>query len=186
MKREVTFGKYFCGHEISSYGLENGRVDYRTLAKAFDAVMNNNIMERTRDIGYWECENGNESYCEYDGEEYTENELEEMIGQAEDELSEMENDDEEETEEYKELEEKIVEMRNAMDDIRYHEVFQYFIISDQGAEILKDYTNELVWYNEELDMYIWGITHWGTAWDNVLTEIRCNVSEEETEGGTEE
>ena len=79
MKREIVFGKYFCGHEISPYGLENGRVDYRTLAKAFDAVMNNNIMEVTRDIGYWETESGSDIYYEYDGNTYTEEELEKLL-----------------------------------------------------------------------------------------------------------
>lgn len=55
----------------------------------------------------------------------------------------------------------------------YNEVFQYYIISDQGAEILKDYTDEILYYNQQLDMYVWGVTHWGTSWDYVLTDIRC-------------
>ena len=32
-------------------------------------------------------------------------------------------------------------------------------------------TDEIVYYNEELDMYVWGITHYGTSWDYVLTDI---------------
>ena len=55
---------------------------------------------------------------------------------------------------------------------------QYFIISNNGAEILKDYTNEIVFYNEALDMYVWGVTHWGTSWDYVLTDIRLNCGKE--------
>ena len=31
-------------------------------------------------------------------------------------------------------------------------------------------------YLEELDMYIWCVTHWGTAWDYVLTDIPCEKS----------
>ena len=54
----------------------------------------------------------------------------------------------------------------------YTEVFQYYIISDAGFEILSSYTDELVWYNEKLDMYVWGVTHYGTSWDYVLTDIR--------------
>lgn len=58
------------------------------------------------------------------------------------------------------------------------EVFQFFIISARGAGILEDYTDELVWYNEELDLYVWGVTHFGTAWDYVLTDIKCNGKED--------
>jgi hypothetical protein len=53
----------------------------------------------------------------------------------------------------------------------YTEVFQYYIVSDKGAEILKNYTDEILYYNENLDMYLWGIDHWGTGWDYVLTNI---------------
>ena len=54
------------------------------------------------------------------------------------------------------------------------EVYQWFIISDTGAEILKDYTDEIVLYSDELCNYIWGITHYGTAWDYVLTEFKLS------------
>jgi len=36
--------KYYYGNAISEYGMEHGYVDYRTLAKAFDAVLNNDII----------------------------------------------------------------------------------------------------------------------------------------------
>lgn len=57
-------------------------------------------------------------------------------------------------------------------DGNYDEVYQYYIISDEGARILSEYTDELVYYHEDLDMYLWGITHWGTGWDYVLTDIK--------------
>lgn len=124
-KRNFVYGEYFYGNKISDYGIEHGRVDYETLAKAFDAVLNNDIMAKTDGvIGYWELENG----TDYDEEEDS-----------------------------------------------YAEVFQWFIISGYGARILEECTDELVWYNEELDMYLWGVTHWGTGWDYVLTDIKCNV-----------
>lgn len=63
------------------------------------------------------------------------------------------------------------------DEDNYAEVFQYYIIDDNGARILCEYTDELVWYNEKYDVYVWGVTHWGTSWDYVLTDIRCNVKE---------
>ena len=58
------------------------------------------------------------------------------------------------------------------EDGNYLEVYQYYIINDSGARFLSDYTDELVFYNQELDMYIWGITHFGTSWDYALTDIK--------------
>lgn len=123
--------KYFCGNEISEYGLQHGYIDYRTLANSFDAVMNNDIIKNTCDIGYWDIVNGCEYWEDEDGNE------------------------------------------------NYHDIFQLFIISDAGADILKDYTNEIVYYNETLDMYVWGITHYGTSWDYVLTDIKIELSNED-------
>ena len=58
------------------------------------------------------------------------------------------------------------------EDGNYKEVYQYYIISDSGASFLQEYTDEIVYYNEQLDMYIWGISHFGTSWDYVLTDIK--------------
>ena len=54
----------------------------------------------------------------------------------------------------------------------YIDIFQYYIIDDWGVEFLEKYTDEIVYYNEVLDVYLWGITHWGTSWDYVLTTIK--------------
>ena len=54
----------------------------------------------------------------------------------------------------------------------YLEIYQYYIISDHGARMLEEFTNELVFYHGELDMYLWGITHFGTGWDYVLTDVK--------------
>lgn len=51
-------------------------------------------------------------------------------------------------------------------------VFQDYIISETGYKFLEEYTDELVFYNEKLDMYIWAITHFGTSWDYVLADIK--------------
>ena len=141
-------GKYFCGNEISQYGQENGYVDYATLAKAFDAVLNNNIISATDGIGYWEIENGGYFFYENaDGERITETEFEELT--------------EEQQTEYEEIS---------------LEIYQYYIISAAGARILSDYTDEIIFYNAKLDMYVWGVTHFGTSWDYVLTDIKCNTA----------
>lgn len=58
MKRNKLYGTTFCGNEASDYAKEQGYLDYATFAKAFDAVMNNNIMENTCEVGFWNQENG--------------------------------------------------------------------------------------------------------------------------------
>ena len=119
--------KYFYGNPVSDYGMQYGYVDYRTLAKSFYAVLNNDIMDKTAEIGYWDI------FCGADYDEETD---------------------------------------------EYNEFYQFYIVSDSGARILEE-AKETVWYNEELDMYVWGVTHWGTSWDYVLTDIVINTEEEE-------
>ena len=58
------------------------------------------------------------------------------------------------------------------EDGYFLDVYQYYIITGSGARFLGEYTDELVYYHEELDMYLWGITHFGTSWDYVLTDIK--------------
>ena len=58
------------------------------------------------------------------------------------------------------------------EDHGYCDIFQEYIITDQGYKFLAEHTDEIVFYNETLDMYIWGITHFGTSWDYVLTDIK--------------
>ena len=176
MDKKCVHGKYFCGNEISEYGQQQGFVDYRTLAKAFDAVMADELMEKTANIGYWELENGD--YCYYtddDGNDYTEAEREERLEELQEEIGNLNEEDD--ADRIAEIQAKIENLENA-EVVNYPEIYQWFIISSNGAEILKDYTNEIVYYNEELDLYLWGVTHWGTAWDYVLTDIKCNVSED--------
>lgn len=52
------------------------------------------------------------------------------------------------------------------------EIYQYYIISKSGADFLAENTNEIVYYIPEIDVYLWGITHFGTSWDYVLTDIK--------------
>lgn len=120
------FYETFYGNKISDYGLQNGYVDYGTLAKAFDTVLCNDIINKTFDIGYWEQIHG--SVLDEDGNST--------------------------------------------------EIFQFYIISESGAEILQYWTDEIIFYNEELNLYVWGVTHYGTAWNYVLTNIPCTKKEE--------
>lgn len=64
-----------------------------------------------------------------------------------------------------------LEEEDAYPDEDLPEVFQWFIIDSNGADTLCHFTNEQVWYNSNLDLYVWGVTHFGTAWDYVLTNI---------------
>lgn len=51
-------------------------------------------------------------------------------------------------------------------------ISQDYIISKQGFEFLRNYTDEIVFYNEKLDIYVWSVTHYGTAWHYVLTGVK--------------
>ncbi|MCQ2543422.1 MAG: hypothetical protein MJ126_04600 [Lachnospiraceae bacterium] len=117
---------YFFGNKVSEYGLENGYVDYSTLAKSFDAVLNNDIMAK---IGF-------ENFELVNGSDY--------------------NDETDE----------------------YTEIYQCYIISDAGLQILQDYTDEIVYRSEDYDLNIWCVTHYGTGWTHVLTNIEINPEEE--------
>lgn len=48
-----------------------------------------------------------------------------------------------------------------------NEVYQWYAITQNGADFLTRETEELVYYNEQLDTFFWGICHWGTAWSHV-------------------
>ena len=182
MEKTTLEKKYFYGNEISSYGLQNGYVDYRTLAKCFDAVLANDLMAKTFDIGYWERESGFPADHSERIEELEEDieELENRISELEDEvdtaeeseLSRIEEDIDTFKEKIEELEELVEELKQ--DEEYYPDVFQWYIVDYSGAELLKRETNEIVYYNEELDLYLWGVTHYGTAWDYVLTDIKID------------
>lgn len=152
--------KYYYGNAISEYGMQNGRVDYATLAKCFDTVLNNDIMNLTYDIGSWE-----QVSCIIDNTDEIE-ELEEKRDELEEENEKspsqiIEN-------EINEINDQIEELESEQDECK--EVFQWFIVDDWGAGLLQD-IGEIVYYNEKLDMYLWGVTHYGTSWDYVLTSI---------------
>lgn len=54
----------------------------------------------------------------------------------------------------------------------YIDIYQYYIIDDYTARLLKEYTQEIIFYHNELDVYILGVTHFGTSWNYVLTDIK--------------
>ena len=177
MSKYVHKSPYFYGNKISNYGLENGYVDYATLSKAFDAVLVNDITKLF--------------FANINGEF---NELEQVNGfvdnskrleEIEEELETLHNEtviknNETDTPEYEfymnrieELEEEKEELEREQDN--NPEMFQYFVISSYGAEILQELTDEIVYYLPAIDCYVWGVTHWGTSWDYVLTDIPIEI-----------
>lgn len=175
MSRRKLAGTYFYGNEVSDYAKEQGYLDYRTLAKAFDAVLNNDIMSITNsnEIGYWNQENGM-----IDNSDEIE-ELENKISDTEEKMEELD----EKSNDYKVLESEIDEMQSRIDELQNQqdyppEVFQWYIVDGNGADIIKEYTDDPLYYNEALDMYLWGVTHYGTSWDYVLTDVKLNCGDD--------
>lgn len=174
--------KYFYGNEISEYGVKHNRVDYRTLSKAFDAVLCNDIAQL-----FYSTVNGEYNEVEQvngfiDNSEEIE-ELEEKIDSLQEKLNELDAlIDYDETLyhnieiEIEELQEQIEEMEREQEETP--EIYQYYIISDSGKDILTYHTNEIIYYIPLLDIYVWGVTHYGTSWDYVLTDIKIEECEE--------
>ena len=123
---EVKNGKTWYGVQVSDYALENGKLDYNSLAEIVgNTILNNELIKF--DCDYWDIVQG----CDYNEEEDN-----------------------------------------------YYDIFQYYIIDNRGVEILEELApNEIIYYNEKLDVYLWGITHWGTSWDYVLTDIKLDIKE---------
>lgn len=172
MKRNKLYGTTFCGNEASDYAKEQGYLDYATFAKAFDAVMNNNIMENTCEVGFWNQENGIiDNSEEVDA-------LKEEITDIENRLEFLTDEEIEKVEMLQEkidsIQEQIEELEEEQERSYNQDIFQYFIVSDSGAEMIEQYTDDPLFYNEKLDMYVWGITHFGTSWKYVLTDIKLN------------
>ena len=155
--------KCYYGNAISEYGIEHGYVDYATLAECFDAVSNDNIMSLTCDIGSWKQASGTiDNSDEIEELEEKRDELEEENENSPSQI--LEN-------EINEINEQIEQLESEQD--KEPEVHQWFIVDDFGARLLQE-INEIVYYNEKLDMYVWGVTHYGTSWDCVLTSIKID------------
>ena len=167
MSKYVHKSPYFYGNKISDYGLESGYVDYATLSKAFDAVLVNDITKLF--------------FADINGKFNEPEQVNGFIDNSDeiDELNEriselmLENDDNSKTEKIDELQERIDELEQEQDN--NPEIFQYFVISSYGAQILQELTNEIVYYLPVIGCYVWGVTHWGTSWDYVLTDIKIEL-----------
>lgn len=68
----------------------------------------------------------------------------------------------------------------------YVNIYQYYIIDEQGANILQELTNEIIYYNSKLDVYLWAIDHFGMSWNYVLTNVKIYNDENEYKKAVEE
>lgn len=59
----------------------------------------------------------------------------------------------------------------------FTDIYQYYLINEITAERLSK-INEIIYYDNELDLYILGVTHFGTAWSYVLTDIKLEKQED--------
>ena len=171
--------KYFYGNEISEYGLKNGYVDYRTLAKCGDMVLCNDITKLFYNTIRGEFVEPEQVNGYIDNSEEIE-ELQEKLDDLKDLLEDaylLDDTIEEIENQIDHLQEEIDQLQEEQDN--QHEIFQYYIIDDRLAEILKEWTDEIVYYIPLLDIYVWGITHCGTSWDYVLTNIKIDLKDDE-------
>jgi hypothetical protein len=129
MKNYVHNYNYFYGVEITPDEIRNGYVNYSTLAKTFNTVLCNDIVNL-----FWTELNGR----------YIEPEI----------INGFDYDEESDT---------------------YPDIFQYYIIDNNGADILSNCTDEIIYYLPELDLYVWGVTHFGTPWCGVDTDIKVEL-----------
>jgi hypothetical protein len=161
---------YFCGNKISEYGLQNGYLDYATLAKAFDAVLCNDITK----LFYSDINGEYNEVEQINGYIDNSDEIEELN----DRISELmlDNENDEHTAEIDKIQEQIDELENEQN--YPPEIYQYYIISDNGKRIIEEFTNDPLFYIPALDVYVWGVTHWGTSWDYVLTDTKLIYTEE--------
>lgn len=88
---------------------------------------------------------------------------------------------------YSEPQKEIGEDYNTEND-EYIDVYQYFIVdfSNWTYDFMKRYQEQLgsefiLYYIDELDMYILGVTHFGTCWDYVLTDIEPSEDMQDTQ-----
>lgn len=203
-KSHSVYGVHFYGNEASDYGKEMGYVDYRTFSKAFDAVMNNSIMQELENAGFYfePVQDGSSDYQdEIDELREEADELRDKAQEASDEADELEDQASEEAdagngeksgelltqarkrrEEAEAAEMEADKKEERADDLESEqeppEIFQFFIVDDAGAEIIQEWTDDPLFYCDALDVYIWGVTHWGTSWDYVLTDIKLNAGED--------
>ena len=185
---------YYYGAAVSEEGIKYGKVDYKAFASAFPHILNNEIVANVDDIepimgdpAHHEDSKGN--VYKWDEWEDRQIELDKLRANCLAELDKYEKLAEQTMDptERRCFEAKINALTKtiedctedifALDEEHPNEVFQWYIVPAQALDHLND-ADEIVWYSPTLNLYIWGVTHYGTAWEYVLTDIPCKVREE--------
>ena len=52
-----------------------------------------------------------------------------------------------------------------------YEIYQYYLINDMLAHSLIAHTDNIVMYSDKLDLYVLGVTHFGTSWSYVAEDF---------------
>lgn len=182
---------YFYNSQISQYGVENGYVDLEAFASNFSHIP---LCDKMFNNVEYELINGsNVFYCDSAGKEYTFEEREDKVSDISSEIDELidqksmyedklENgnskiSDEELENLINELDDKIADLNNDISSLEYemeNPPLSFYHIDKKGVDLLSHYTNEQIYYIPEYDMYIWGVTHIGTSWTCVLTNIKID------------
>ena len=137
---------FYCDgvHRVNEYtAREFGTIDYHALLQPVDAILNNEVVERTmrEGVGYWEQVSG-----------FSPDRFREWIEENADEVTVIGYDPDDE------------------DDNQEPDIYTWFLVGHNGAEILMD-AGELVFYNEDLDLYALGVDHFGTPYHGCRTNI---------------
>ena len=58
------------------------------------------------------------------------------------------------------------------DNDELQDIYQWYLIGKNDADYISQHTDELIFYSDVLDEYVWGVTHFGTSWDYVELEFK--------------
>lgn len=178
MKTAKLYSGNWMGEQVSEYGKEHGYIDYRCLAHVVDEMVLCNDITKL----FYSDINGEYNEVEQEHGFIDNSEMiefkQELIEALEDTLENAFDDEHIKylNNQIEIIKEQIEELEQKQDE--QPEIYQYYIISDNGADILKRFTDEIVYYIPVLNVYVWGITHWGTSWDYVLTDIKIEGENE--------
>ena len=155
----------------SNTGIENNRVDEETLFQVIKGISADDIFKKTQEygIGNWELVNGS-LYVHYDceGNDYTDEEAQERIQELEELIDNA--DEEAQADEIAAWKADIQILEHGV----AYDIHQIYLVSEKAARILIEESDEIVFYNQELNAYVWCITFCGADWSEVLTSIPLN------------
>lgn len=166
----------FWGVELNEEEIKNKRLSYGTVAKQFDAILCNDILQIDNSL-IDNLESGDFVSYYINGEETDRETYEELKEKYEDEQSDLLFDDDwgEDNPRAEKLEKRYDELTELLDQFEEieDEVFQWFLVGESALWYLKK-MGELVFYSDLLGCYVWGVKHWGTSWDYVMTSLKLN------------